>query len=169
MVPVSTLDRQALRDTLLANWMTHDALWYEEVAAQFGMSVASPMNLRVCRKLGRIEFQRAMKRVGACRPKGREEYLKLFQLAWDLFVPRFMAVRVSYPSHNLQQFHVLDCFAHRGMTRQGRIEEYQCGIFERIEGWLDAMGVRYVRRPDLNQCQKFMGKECKVTLEMQFE
>jgi hypothetical protein len=168
MIPVSMLDRQGLRDILMANWMTHDALWYEEVASQFGMAVASPMNLRVCRKLGRIEFNRAMKMVGASKPRSREEYLSLFQLAWDLFVPRFMEVRVSRPSGAVQEFHVLDCFAHKGMTRQGRIAEYQCGIFERIEGWLDAMGVRYLRRPDLNRCLKFTGKECKVTLECQF-
>jgi hypothetical protein len=164
-----SLNRQTLRDTLIANWMTHDALWYEEVAAQFGMAVASPMNLRVCRKLGRIEFQRAMKMTGASTPRNRDEYLELFQLAWDLFVPRFMKVRVSYPSKALQEFHVLDCFAHRGMTRQGRIGEYQCGIFERIEGWLDAMGIQYVRRPELNRCLKWTGEECKVTLEVPFE
>jgi len=31
--------------------MTHEALWYGEVMAKFGMAEASAMNLRVCRKL----------------------------------------------------------------------------------------------------------------------
>ena len=164
-----SMDRETLRNLLLANWMTHDALWYGEVAAKFGMAEASPMNLKVCRTLGRIEFRRAMKWAGASTPQNMGEYLELFQLAKELFVPEFMEIHVSYPSEAVQVFHVLDCFAHRGMTRQGFIADYQCGIFERIEGWLDAMGVRYVRSPDLNRCLKFRGEECKVTVEFQFE
>jgi hypothetical protein len=30
-------------------WMIHDALWYGEVAARFGMAEVSPMNLRYIR------------------------------------------------------------------------------------------------------------------------
>jgi hypothetical protein len=163
------LDRQTLRNILIANWMTHDALWYREVAGQFGMASASPMNLRVCRKLGQIEFGRAMKMVGASTPRNITEYRELFQLASDLFVPDFMEVRVSYPSESLQVFHVQDCFAHRGMTQQGLIGGYQCGIFERIDGWLDGMGIRYLRSPDLSRCLKYQGEECTVTVRLHFE
>jgi len=53
-----TINQHQLRDILTTNWMTHEALWYGEVAAKFGMAKASPMNLRVCRKLGQIEFGR---------------------------------------------------------------------------------------------------------------
>ena len=41
------LNKSQLRDLLLKNWMTHDALWYAEVALKLGMQEASPMNLRV--------------------------------------------------------------------------------------------------------------------------
>ncbi len=55
---------------LVNNWMTHDAIWYGEVASRFGMAEASPMNLRVCRSLGKIEFKRFLKATGASRPDG---------------------------------------------------------------------------------------------------
>ena len=29
------------------------------------------------------------------------------------------------------------------MKKLGLLPEYECGIFERIEGWFDAMGLRY--------------------------
>jgi len=59
------INRDQLRDIPLRNWMTHDDLWDGEVAAKFGMAEVSPMNLRVCRKLGRTEFKRLMKVVEA--------------------------------------------------------------------------------------------------------
>ncbi len=35
-----TINQHQLRDTLTKNWMTHEALWYGEVAAKFGMAKA---------------------------------------------------------------------------------------------------------------------------------
>ena len=55
------ISREQLRSLLIKNWMTHDGLWYGEVAAAYGMAEASPMNIRVCRKLGQVEFRRLMK------------------------------------------------------------------------------------------------------------
>ena len=98
-------DRQTLRNILLATWMTHDALWYGEVATKFGMAEASPMNLKVCRTLGRIEFRRAMKWAGASTPQNMGEYLELFQLAKELFVPEFMEIREHFLMGQIDLIH----------------------------------------------------------------
>lgn len=164
-----TINQDQLRNILIKNWMTHDALWYGEVAAKFGMAEASPMNLRVCRKLGQIEFGRLMKMVGAPPPKDIEEYQELFEIGKQVFFPDFISVQIDYPSDDSQVFHFLDCFAHRGMKKLGLLPDYECGIFERIEGWFDAMGLKYTRTPDLSRCLKFKGKECKITVQFHFE
>lgn len=164
-----TINQDQLRNILIKNWMTHDALWYGEVAAKFGMAEASPMNLRVCRKLGQIEFGRLMKMVGAPSPKNIEEYQELFEIGKQVFFPDFISVQIDYPSDDSQVFHFLDCFAHRGMKKLGLLPDYECGIFERIEGWFDAMGLKYTRTPDLSRCLKFKGKECKITVQFHFE
>lgn len=163
------IDRDQLRDILIRNWMTHDALWYGEVAAKFGMAEASPMNLRVCRKLGRIEFKRLMKVVEASPPKDFEAYRELFELGKEVFVPEFVTIQIDYPGKSLQRFHVSECFAHKGMKKLGLLPEYECGIFERIEGWFDAMGLRYTRTPDLSRCLKFKDEECRITVQFHFE
>ena len=49
-MPIKALDFKETKGLLIRNWMTHDALWYGEVARNFGMGAASPMNLRVCRQ-----------------------------------------------------------------------------------------------------------------------
>ena len=167
-MPLKTINRKNLRNILLTNWMTHDALWYGEVASKFGMTEASPMNLRVCRKLGRIEFGRLMKMAGASHPRDMVEYREIFELGKQVFFPDFMSVETLYPEKDTQVFQVIDCFAHRGMEKAGLISNYECGIFERIEGWFDAMGLEYTRTPDLSRCLKFRGEDCTVTIKFNF-
>jgi hypothetical protein len=166
---VCTINQDQLRNILIKNWLTHDALWYGEVAAKFGMAEASPMNLRVCRKLGQIEFGRLMKTVEAPSPKNIEEYQKLFEIGKQVFFPDFVSAQISYPGNDLQIFDFFDCFAHKGMKKSGLLPDYECGILERIEGWFDAMGLKYTRTPDLSHCLKLKGKECKITVQFHFE
>ena len=163
------LDKEKLRNILITNWMTHDALWYGELASRFGMAEASPMNLRVCRKLGRIEFGRLMKTAGVSHPRDMAQYREIFELGKQVFFPDFMRIEILYPEKDTQVFRVIDCFAHRGMEKAGFISDYECGIFERIEGWFDAMGLEYKRTPDLSRCLKYKGEDCMVTVKFEFE
>ena len=163
------INQNQLKDMLLRNWLTHDALWYAEVAAKLGMAEASPMNLRVCRKLGRIEFKRLMNAADALPPKNFTVYRELFELGKGVFVPEFIAIQIDYPGNSVQVFRVSECFAYNGVKKLGLLSEYECGIFERIEGWFDAMGLRYTRTPDLSRCLKFKGEECRITVQFHFE
>ena len=163
------LDRDELRRILILNWMTHDGLWFNEVATKFGMGEASPMNLSVCRKLGAIEVSRLMKMTGASSPRDMAEYRELFEFAAEAFVPDFQTIRVDYPGGDIQVFHMLECFAHKALKSAGRLADYECGIFERIEGWFDAMHLKYVRTPDLSRCLKSRGEECVITVKFSFE
>jgi hypothetical protein len=158
---------EQVKDLLLRNWMTHDSLWYTEVADRWGMTEASPMNLRVCRKLGRIEFGRLLKAANAAPPRNFNQYRALFELGVEVFVPDFINLQIEYPGDDSQIFHVAECFAHKGMVKADLIADYQCGIFERIEGWFDAMGAGYIRTPDLSRCLKYRGEECKVRVRFQ--
>jgi hypothetical protein len=163
------LNQEQLRDILIRNWMTHDALWYGEVARRLGMTEASPMNLRVSRELGRIECRRLLKGSNATFPKNMAQYVELFDFVMSVFVPNFMKWEIDYPGKNIQVFRISECFAHRGMEKAGLIADYECGIFERIEGWFDAMRLKYTRRPDLSRCLKYKGVDCIITVEFYFD
>lgn len=166
---LQALNREQMREILLKNWMTHDALWYGEVIWKLGMAEASPMNIRVCRALGKIECKRLMKMTGTASPKDMNEYMALFEAARDVFVPDFMKFDIEYPGQDTQVFKVLECFAHKGMEQLGVLDQYECGIFERIEGWFDAMGLNYTRTPDLSRCLKYTRGECVITVKFRFE
>ena len=166
---LQTLGQRQVRDLLLKNWMTHDALWYGEAILKLGMAEASPMNIRVCRALGRIECKRLMRMVGAVSPEDMDQYRALFEVVRDIFVPDFMKLEIEYPGHDTQVVKISECFAHKGMEKLGVLAEYECGIFERIEGWFDAMGLRYTRTPDLSRCLKYTEGACTVTVKFHFE
>ncbi len=168
-MPSKTLNREELRDILIRNWMTHDSLWYGEVASRFGMTEASPMNLRVCKKLGKIEYRRLMKMVGVSTPSNMVDYRELFELGKKVFFPDFMNVQIKYLEDDLQVFRVLDCFAYKGMKEAGVIDDYECGIFERIEGWFEAMDLMYTLTPELSRCLKLKGDDCTITVKFNFE
>jgi hypothetical protein len=55
------------------------------------------------------------------------------------------------------------------MEKTGLLPDYECGIFVRIEGWFDAMGLKYTRTPDLSRCLKFKGQDCIITVKFSFE
>lgn len=148
--------------------MTHDALWYGEVARKFGMADASPMNLRICRKLGQIEYGRLMKLTGASKPNNMDEYRQLFEMGREVFFPDFITAEIEYADEETKVFRIIDCFAHKGMEKAGLLPDYECGIFERIEGWFDAMGLEYTRSPDLSRCMKFRGQDCRVSIKFHF-
>jgi hypothetical protein len=59
------------------------------------MAEASPMNLRVCRKLCRTEFKLLMKVVEAPPPKDFEAYRELFELGKEVFVPEFITIQID--------------------------------------------------------------------------
>ena len=52
------------------------------------------------------------------------------------------------------------CFAHENVERAGVAEVYECGIFARVRGWLDALGLSYEMTPPLGACPKAQGREC---------
>jgi len=163
------LDREDLRRILVFGWMTHDGLWFDEVATKFGMGEASPMNHRVCRKLGMSELSRFIKVTGAVLPRTMSEYRELFEFAAEAFVPHYQKWHVDYPGEDVQVFHMFECFAHKALKDAGRLPDYECGIFERIEGWFDAMQLKYERTPDLSRCLKLKGNDCVITVKFSFD
>jgi hypothetical protein len=75
---------------------------------------------------------------------------------------------VDYPGGDRQVFRFIECFAHRSMEKFNVLDVYQCGIFIRIEGWFDAMGLDFDRQPDLERCQKYLGDVCQIEVQFRF-
>ncbi len=161
----------AEREELLRKcWLTHDALWLYGVVERFGPEEANHLNKRVCRTIGQTEMRRLMRLAGVSEVRSREDHRRLLRLAEGLFVP---STSFAYAHESLsdgsERWTVQRCFAHEGLTRMGLLDRIECGIWERVEGWLDAMGVSYEIRPPLGSCYRLHGEQCQRSISLDIE
>lgn len=158
----------AERDALLIQcWMSHDARWFAAVAQECGMPVANRLNQIAAHEIGKVEAQRIVRAFQMPPIKTLDDYL----LAQELFIaflgPDLLDYRVSKVGGTAFQVKVQRCFAYDNVVRVDIADEYECGIFARITGWLDALGLAYETSPSLGKCLKAQGPECVYTITLE--
>ena len=52
------------------------------------------------------------------------------------------------------------CFAYEGIKALGVIDQYECGIMDRVEGWFNTLGVRYEVEPKVTGCMMHTEGRC---------
>ena len=164
----SSLSFDTQKDLLVKGWMSHDARWFMAVAENFGIDAANRLNQFVCRGIGRVEMKRFMKSLSLSPPKDMEEYLNLKKAALSLYGSDLAEYEIKILDHQSYQMHLKRCFAHENIVRAGIKDEYECGIFARLQGWIDAQGLGHELTPPLGKCMKVLGEECCYTVTLQF-
>jgi len=164
----SSLSFDTQKDLLVKGWMSHDARWFMAVAENFGIDAANRLNQFVCREIGRVEMKRFMKSLSLSPPKDMEEYLNLKKAALSLYGSDLAEYEIKILNHQSYQMHLKRCFAHENIVRAGIKDEYECGIFARLQGWIDAQGLGHELTPPLGKCMKVLGEECCYTVTLQF-
>lgn len=146
------LSSRDLKELLNKCWMTHDGMWFYHCYRECGIEKANKLNKAAIRSLAPIEMQRVTKAFGIGKIESMADLKALMAAALNSVMADFMRFEISYPSEN--HFHVKwnRCFAHEGMKRVGAIDGYECGIFERIDAWYDALGVTYEVTPKVTGC-----------------
>lgn len=153
---------------LIKDWMSHDARWYMAVAEHFGIEHANRLNQIVARDLGRVEMKRFMKALDLSPSRNMEQYLNLKKAALSMFGPDLVDYEIKLLDHQSYEMHFERCFAHENIVRAGIKEEYECGIFARLQGWIDAQGLEHELTPALGKCMKVLGKECSYHVVIRF-
>lgn len=154
------------KDLLIKGWMSHDARWYMAVAEHFGIGAANRLNQFVCREIGRVEMKRFMKSLALPPPKNMEGYLSLKKEAFSLYGSGLVEYEIKILDQQSYEIHLKRCFAYENIVRAGIKDEYQCGIFARIQGWIDALGLDHELLPPLGKCMKVLGEECLHTITL---
>jgi hypothetical protein len=165
---VNDLSFDSQKDLLIKGWMSHDARWYMAVAEHFGIEAANRLNQTVARELGRVEMKRFMKALNLPPSRNMEEYLNLKKAALSMFGPDLVDYEIKILAHQSYEMHLTRCFAHENIVRAGIKDEYECGIFSRLQGWIDAQGLQHDLTPPLSKCMKVLGKECCYTVILRF-
>jgi hypothetical protein len=149
---MKTLENNELKEILIKNWMTHDAMWFYHCLQECGIEKTNKINKAAVRAMGMIEIKRIQEALGINEVETFEDFRLLSDATWSIVKGEFMRFSYSYPTNNILRGDFENCFAYEGIKQLGAIEQYQCGIFERIYGWYDGMGIKYSVSPRVEGC-----------------
>ena len=151
---------------LVKNWMSHDARWFMAVAKEYGLPVANRLNRIAAREVGKAEARRLVRALALGPVSSLDDYLLVQETFISLLGPDLLDYRLTRLGDNALRVDVQRCFAHDQAVRAGIVDRFECGIFARITGWLDALDLTYELSPPLGQCLKAQGRECGYNLSL---
>lgn len=163
---LSPPEREAL---LIKCWMSHDARWFMAVAREYGLEAANRLNQRAAHALGEVEAGRVARALDIARMSGTDEYLLAQEILIGFLGPDLLDYQVFRLDGDSYEMHVERCFAHENVVAAGIAQDYECGIFARVTGHLDGLGIEYEMTPALGKCLKVEGRECVHTFRLRFE
>ena len=159
-------DAHAREQLLVKCWMTHDARWFNAVAQEFGIEAANRLNQAAVREAAKVEAQRVGRALGLAPPRDAAGCLKVQQALIGVLGPDLLDYDAQVEGPDSYKIRVKRCFAHENVEKAGIAAHYDCGIFARVEGWMDGMGVRHDIAPPLKGCLMAQGKECVHTVRV---
>ncbi len=155
------------REALLTRcWMTFDSRWFMAVAMAFGMEAAIRLNKTVAHEVGKAEAPAIVRALELAPIATLEDYLVLQEVFISLLGPQLIDYAIIQSGDDSFEIRVERCFAHENVTRAGVADQYECGIFSRVTGWMEALGLRYEMTPSLGKCLKAQGRDCAYTFKL---
>jgi hypothetical protein len=154
---LSPSERESL---LIKCWMSHDARWFMAVAGEYGIHVANRLNQIAAREVGKVEARRIVRALRLPPVRTLDDYLLAQEVFIALVGPDLLDYEVTKIGENGCEVHVRRCFAYENAARAGIIDSYECGIFARVTGYPEALGLEYAMTPPLGKCLKHQGEEC---------
>jgi hypothetical protein len=165
---MKSLDKKQITELLNKSWMTHDAMWFAHCLQECGIETTNRINKAAVRSMGMIEGKRMAKAFGVEKIETFEHFKEFFNAAKEVVMPDFMEIDLSFPKEGVIHAQWRNCFAHEGLERLGFIDQYECGIFERINAWLETLGIKYTVSPEVKGCMMCSTGSCyrdyKLTL-----
>ncbi len=157
-----------LKDLIIKNWMTHDAMWFYHSLMECGIHKTNKINRAAVRSMAMVEVKRIKKKFDVERIETFEQLKGFLEKTYRIVKADFMKFGYTFPSENVCRFEMAECFAHEGIKKMGVIEQYECGIFERIEGWFDGLGIRYDVSPRVDVCMMHTDGRCYRDFTLKF-
>ena len=152
---MSVLDEISKKDlvtVLNKNWMTHDAMWFSLTIESSGIEKANKINRKAARSMAMIEVKRMLRLLNTLKIADIQKLLDFLKNILSLFPDDILKGEYTIIGEDRLRFETKKCFAYEGMKKIGHIEKYECGIFERIEGWFDALQLKYKHTPPDELC-----------------
>lgn len=160
---MATLDPAQVKELLSKNWMTHDGMWFFHCLQKFGIAETNQLNLAAVRSMARLEAQRLGQALGLERVDSPEQLRRFVDGAFQVVKADFMDFNHRFLEDGSLRMDMGECFAYKGVERMGVLEHYQCGIYLRVDTWLETMGVSFQAEPAFEGCLKHQRGLCHRT------
>jgi hypothetical protein len=154
------LNEKELKELLIKCWMTHDGMWFYHCLKECGIEKTNKINKAASRSLGTLEIKRFKKSFDIDDIKTFEELKEFIEKVISIVKADFMKFSYNFSTDNVFNFEMHKCFAYEGIKRIGAIDRYVCGIYDRIDGWFESLGIKYSVSPQINGCLMHKGKKC---------
>lgn len=162
------IDKAELKELLIKNWMTHDAMWFFHCVNEFGIDATNKINQAAIKSMAAIEVQRIRQFMGIPNDKkieSMEELMVIFETATEILKGEFMDYDYSVTPDGVISFKWNKCFAYEGIKGLGLLDHYRCGIVIRINTWLDTLGIKYELMPtfdpSIDKCLMHTNGSCE--------
>ena len=149
---MSTLEKDELRNLLIKNWMTHDAMWFANCYVSCGIEKTNEINKAAVKGMAMVEIKRMKKALGFGDIRSFADLEQLVNGAISIMLGDFLDFHVSFPEKNVMRADMRRCFAYEGVSALGAIDGYQCGIFDRIDGWFESLEIPFDVNPQIDGC-----------------
>jgi hypothetical protein len=157
---VKTLEKKELKELLVRCWMTHDGLWFYHAFQECGIEKASKINQAAAKAIGGIEAKRIAKALGIDTVSDFDQLRELLTSGFDVIKGDFMHFSYDWSRNNFLHVQTDRCFAYEGIKKIGGLDGYDCGIFARVSGWFDGLGIAYELNPPLKGCMLHRDGNC---------
>jgi hypothetical protein len=148
------MNAEETKQLLTRCWMTHDAMWFRAAWRDLGMDRANQLNKAAIHGLAPIEVKRLQKALGLKQIADLEDLHAFMVSASELFIGDYMDFDWELRQDGRLHIEIGRCFAHEGMKRLGVVDQYRCGIFERLHAWFEALGLEHHVDPPIEGCLK---------------
>lgn len=163
---LARLEPGARESLLVRCWMSHAARWFMAVADEAGLAVANRLNRAAAHELGKVEARRILRALDRPPVTTLDEYLVLQEVLIGVLGPDLLDYAVTRAGEGAYRIQVRRCFAYDRAARAGIAGQYECGIFARVTGWLEGLGLPYATDPPLGPCLRACGRPCGYTITL---
>jgi hypothetical protein len=161
---IEQIGTSVLKEHILKNWMTHDAMWFLHCLQACGIEETNRLNKAAIRSLAAIELRRARELFDLNRDtiETFDGLKEVIDAAFSVSKGDFMKFTYGFPEKNVLRWKWAgrDCFAYQGMQRLGVIERYECGVLFRVLCWIESAGVKYAMAAAMDGCLMHTTGEC---------
>lgn len=143
-------------------WLTHDAMWFAHSVDRLGIETANELNRAAVQSMAAVEAGRLRKLMDVDAVRTPAELRRFFDTAVAVVIPDVIDFTMDWaPDGRSVTFEVQRCFAFEGVSALGVADTYECGIYERVTGWLDGLGIAHRIEPDVAHCTMHHTGACR--------